>query len=118
MEVIHIVELPTEKVVSNMLATEKSHAERKWRLTKLQVQPETYTGLRESHKQQIHSAKPKFYTPKMYQCIRDNKSLFRIIDDLVKRKSAPKLPSPAAGTAQLEIFLSSSHAKLLTFAVS
>ena len=38
--------------------------------------------------------------------MRENKALLRIVDVLMKRKAAPKLPSPAVGTAQLaDVFL-------------
>ena len=92
------------------LGTQKNYlffrqAERKWRLTKLQVHRKIYTGLCESYKQQMQSPKAKFYTTQIYECTRDNKAFFRIMDGLMKRmmkrKAAPKLPSPAAGTAQL-----------------
>ena len=55
--------------------------------------------MRESYKQHICLA--KLYTTKIDECMRENKALFRIVDVLMKRKAAPKLPSPAAGTAQL-----------------
>ena len=47
------------------------------------------------------SSKAKFYTTKMYQCKRDNKALFRIMDGLMKRKALPKCPNTGAGTVQL-----------------
>ena len=47
------------------------------------------------------SAQAKLYTTQIDECTRENKALFRIVDVLMKRKAAPKLPSPAAGTAQL-----------------
>ena len=40
-------------------------AEWKWRLTKLQVHRDIYTGQRESYKQEIQSVKAKFYTKKI-----------------------------------------------------
>ena len=40
-------------------------AERKWRLTKLQVHRDIYTDQRESYKQEIQSVKAKFYAKKL-----------------------------------------------------
>ena len=40
-------------------------AERKWRLAKLQVHRDIYTGQRESYKQEIQSVKAKFYVTKL-----------------------------------------------------
>ena len=54
-----------------------------------------------TYKQQIQSAKAKFYTTTIYECVRNNKALFRIMDDLMKRKAVLKLPCPVTGVAHL-----------------
>ena len=95
---------PNTPWYSNELSLAKRklrQAERKWRLTKRQIHRDIFTGQRGSYKQQIQYAKAKFYTHKIYECAGNNKALFRIMDDLVKRQAAPKLPNPVTGVAYL-----------------
>ena len=67
----------------------------------MQIHRDIYTGQRETYKQQIQYVKAKFYTTKNDECARNNKALLRITDDLIKRKAAPKLPTPVTGVAHL-----------------
>ena len=48
----------------------------------------------------MQSGKAKFYTMKMYECTRDNKAHFRVMDVLMKRKAAPKLPNLSVSSSQ------------------
>ena len=81
-------------------------AERKWRLTKLQVHRDIYTCQHESYKQEIQWVKAKLYAKKIEEYARNSKALFKVMDFLMKRNNAPKLQCPVSGIAQItDVFL-------------
>ena len=67
-------------------------AKRRWKQTGLTIHRDIFKYLRRKVKELIAKAKAKYYQDAIIECS-DSKSLFRVMDHLLKRKSEPKLPS-------------------------
>ena len=71
---------------------ERRKAERRWNHTGLTIHRDIFKYHRRKVKELIAKAKAKYYQDAIIECS-DSKSLFRVMDHLLKRKSEPKLPS-------------------------
>ena len=71
---------------------ERRKAERRWNHTGLTIHRDIFKYHRRKVKELIAKAKAKYYQDAIIECS-DSKSLFRVMDHILKRKSGPKLPS-------------------------
>jgi hypothetical protein len=67
--------------------------ENKWRRSKLEVDRQCYCKQRQVVKGMIVKAKVGYYSASVAECSGDQKSLFRVADNLLHKSRAPVLPS-------------------------
>ena len=67
--------------------------EHKWRRSKLEVDRQCYCKQRQVVKGMIEEAKAGYYSASVAQCTGDQKSLFRVVDNLLHKSKEPVLPT-------------------------
>ena len=83
---------PWYSIDIKLVKQERRKAERRWNHTGLTIHRDIFIYHRRKVKELIAKAKAKYYQDAIIECS-DAKSLFRVMDHLLKRKSEPKLPS-------------------------
>jgi hypothetical protein len=84
--------------------TKRRKMERRWRNTRLTVHREAFQAERQNVKDLIENEKAKYYKNKINDCEGDQKKLFGIVDDLLKRGKPTSLPQHESLSDLVESF--------------